>query len=179
MSCLPNTPIAANILSDPITDGLQPLGVGLITTALSRYYPLIAGVVPMQSVMNTTLQHGILRQLDFIETAATKDDIKKCPLLIYVYGQPAPSSPVSGTVYNGSTIGLMGIVRIAAADYERISDTKWIARVQPNLYLRTTTANASQIANLVIVSDSATTVTYASGAQGEVRPFIEQATALS
>lgn len=178
MACLPNTPIAPNILSDPATDGFQSLGTGLITSALSRYYPLLAAVVPMQSVMNTTLQHGVLRQLDFLETAPTSGDVKKTPLIVYVYGQPAPTSPAANAVYNGSSAGLMGIIKIADTDYKRVSDTLWLASVQPNLHLRTTSGSASQIVNLVIVSDSATSVTYASGALGSVRVFIEQGTTL-
>lgn len=177
MSCLPNTPIAPNILSDPITDGFQPLGSGLLTSALLRYYPLIAAVVPMQNVMNTSLQHGIIRQVDFLESAPTSGDVKKTPLLIYCYGQPAPSSPTAGAVYNGASSGLMGIIRIADTDYRRVSDTLWIASVQPNLHIRTTSGASSQIINLVIVSDSTTSVTYASGAAGSVRLFVEQGTA--
>lgn len=178
MSCLPNTPTTANILSDPITDGFQPLGTGLITTALSRYYPLIAAVVPMQSVMNTSLQHGVIRQLDFMESVPTSGDVKKTPLLIYCYGQPAPSSPTSGAVYNGASSGLMGIIKIADTDYKRVSDTIWIASVQPNLHIRTTSGASSQVINLVIVSDSATSVTYAATSAGSVRLFVEQGTAL-
>lgn len=178
MACLPNTPITPNILTDPITDGLQPLGSGLITTALSRYYPLVAALVPMQSVMNTSLQHGVIRQVDFIESAPTSGDVKKTPLLIYCYGQPAPTTPTSGAVYNGSSTGLMGIIKIADTDYRRVSDTVWIASVQPNLHIRTTSGASSQIINLVIVSDSSTSVTYATGASGSVRLFVEQGTAL-
>lgn len=177
MSCLPNTPIAPNILSDPITDGFQPLGSGLLTSALSRYYPLIAALVPMQNVMNTSLQHGIIRQVDFLESAPTSGDVKKTPLLIYCYGQPAPTTPSSGAVYNGASSGLMGIIRIADTDYRRVSDTLWIASVQPNLHIRTTSGASSQIINLVIVSDSTTSVTYAAGAAGSVRLFVEQGTA--
>lgn len=178
MACLPNTPIAPNILSDPATDGYQSLGTGLITSALSRYYPLIAAVVPMQSVMNTTLQHGIIRQLDFLETVPTSGDVKKTPLLILVYGQPAPTSPAAGAVYNGSSTGLMGVIKIADTDYKRVSDTVHIASVQPNLHIRTTSGAASQIVNLVILSDSSSSVTYASTSQGAVRMFVEQGTTL-
>ena len=178
MACLPNTPITPNILTDPITDGLQPLGSGLITTALSRYYPLVAALVPMQSVMNTSLQHGVIRQVDFIESAPTSGDLKKTPLLIYCYGQPAPTTPTSGAVYNGSSTGLMGMIKIADTDYRRVSDTVWIASVQPNLHIRTTSGASSQVINLVIVSDSSTSVTYATGASGSVRLFVEQGTAL-
>ena len=177
MSCLPNTPIAPNILSDPIADGFQPLGSGLLTSALSRYYPLIAALVPMQNVMNTSLQHGIIRQVDFLESAPTSGDVKKTPLLIYCYGQPAPTTPTSGAVYNGASSGFMGIIRIADTDYRRVSDTLWIASVQPNLHIRTTSGASSQIINLVIVSDSTTSVTYAAGAAGSVRLFVEQGTA--
>jgi hypothetical protein len=128
--------------------------------------------------MNTSLQHGVIRQVDFIESAPTSGDVKKTPLLIYCYGQPAPTTPTSGAVYNGSSTGLMGMIKIADTDYRRVSDTVWIASVQPNLHIRTTSGASSQIINLVIVSDSSTSVTYATGASGSVRLFVEQGTAL-
>lgn len=177
MSCLPDTPIADHILSDPATDAWQDVGVSLITTALSQYYPIFAGVVGLGSVMNTSLQHGILRQFEFEETAASSGDVKKCPLLILMYGA-TPSTPTAGAVYNNSnTVNCMGVIEITAADYKRVSDTVWQARVQPNIYLRTGNVSVTTV-NFVILSNSATSITYASGAEGRVRGFFEQATAL-
>lgn len=178
MACLPDTPIATHVLSDPATDGWQSLGTGLITSALSQYYPLVAAVVPLSNVMNTTSQHGVLRQLDFEETATSSANIKKCPLLVLIYGQPAPTTPTSGQVYNNAaTTTLMGVVEIAQSDYKRVSDTVWLASVKPNLYLRTGVTASSTTVNLVILSNSATSVTFAASATARIRGFFEQSTA--
>ena len=178
MSCLPNTPIAANILSDPGTLGWSDLGSGLITTSLSRYYPIVAALVTVRA-MTTTNQHAIIRQVDFEETAATSGDIKKHPLIVYVLGAGAGTSPSSGAVYNPDTTYLLGQFEVPAADYKRTTDTKWTATIKPNLYIRQTTAASAQNLLLAIVSDSSSSVSYASGAAGRVRLFVEQATALS
>ena len=85
MSCLPNTPIAANILSDPAALGWSDVGSSLLTTSLTRYYPIVGAFVTVRA-MTTTNQHAIIRQVDFEETAATSGDIKKHPLLVYVLG---------------------------------------------------------------------------------------------
>lgn len=178
MSCLPNTPIAANILSDPAALGWSDVGSNLITSSLSRYYPILAGFVTVRA-MNTTNQHGIIRQVDFEETAATANDIKKHPLIVYILGAGAGTSPASGAAYNPDTVYLLGQVAITAADYVRTNDTKWTATVKPNLYIRQTTASSAQNLLLAIVSDSASSISYAASAAGRIRLFVEQATALS
>lgn len=180
MSCIPATPIVTSILSQPSSQGWASLGTGLITTALSRYFPLLAGVVPYYAVFETTNQHGIIRQVQFEEKAATSGDIKKTPLLIVIYeGQSTPTTPTSGAVYNPSTVGLIGVVSIAEADYVRTSDTVWTATARPNLYVRSGATSASdQNVNLVVLSDKATSVTYATGAEGRIRLHVEQGTSL-
>lgn len=180
MSCIPSTPVIAPILTTPNDSyGWEALGTGIITTALSQYYPLLAGVVPFASVAQTTKQHVILRQLEFEETAATANDIKKCPLVVLLYSGAAPASPTSGQVYNASTTDLVGVVHIAQADYKRVSDTVWLATVTPDLYIRTSTTSAlASTLNCVVLSNSASSVTYAANAAGRLRIFTEQATAL-
>jgi len=178
MSCLPNTPIAANILTDPGTLGWCDVGTNLITSSLSRYHPILGAFVTVRA-MTTTNQHGIIRQIDFEETAATSGDIKKHPLIVYILGAGAGSSPVSGSIYNPDTASLLGQAEIVAADYKRTNDTKWTASVKPNLYIRQTTAASAQNLLVAIVSDSASSISYASGAQGRVRLFVEQCTAQS
>lgn len=179
MSCIPSTPVVPSLLSDSTTDyGWQPLGAGLITTALSRYYPLFAGVVVSANLMQTTRQHGIVRQFEFEETAATKDDIKKTPLIVLLYSGQAPTTPVSGQVYNGSTTNLIGSIQITANDYKRISDTVWIATVNPDLYIRTINQSSASLINCVVLSDSSSSVTYAADAAGRIRITTQMGTAL-
>lgn len=179
MSCIPSTPVVSPILSTPAeTYGWAQLGTGLITSALSQYYPILAGVVPFANMALTTNQHIILRQLEFEETATSSANIKKCPLIVLLYSGTAPTSPTSGQVYNGSTTDLVGVVEIAAADYKRVSDTVWLATVKPDLYIRTATTALGTTLNCVVLSNSGTTVTYAASATGRLRVITEQATAL-
>lgn len=178
MSCLPNTPIAANILSDPAALGWSDVGASLLTTSLARYYPIVGAFVTVRA-MTTTNQHAIIRQVDFEETAATSGDIKKHPLIVYVLGAGAGTSPAGGAVYEPDMTYLLGQFAITAADYVRTTNTKWTASIKPNLYIRQTTAASAQNLLLAIVSDSASSVSYATGAAGRVRLFVEQATALS
>lgn len=178
MSCLPNTPTAANILSDPAALGWSDVGASLLTTSLTRYYPIVGAFVTVRA-MTTTNQHAIIRQVDFEETAATSGDIKKHPLLVYVLGAGAGTSPAGGAVYEPDMTYLLGQFAITAADYVRTTNTKWTASIKPNLYVRQTTAASAQNLLLAIVSDSASSVSYATGAAGRVRLFVEQATALS
>lgn len=178
MSCLPNTPTAANILSDPAALGWSDVGASLLTTSLARYYPIVGAFVTVRA-MTTTNQHAIIRQVDFEETAATSGDIKKHPLLVYVLGAGAGTSPAGGAVYEPDMTYLLGQFAITAADYVRTTNTKWTASIKPNLYIRQTTAASAQNLLLAIVSDSASSVSYATGAAGRVRLFVEQATALS
>lgn len=179
MSCIPSTPVVPSLLSDSTTDyGWQAVGTGLITTALSQYYPLAAAVVTLSNVANTTRQHGIIRQLEFEETASSSANIKKAPLIVLLYSGTAPTTPTSGAVYNGSTGNLIGSVEVAAADYRRISDTVWNAVVNPNLYFRTTAGVNAPSFYAVVLSNSATSVTYATDAAARLRIITEMGTAL-
>lgn len=178
MSCLPNTPVATNVLSDPATLGWCDVGANLITSSLTRYYPILAAFVTCR-VMNTSNQHGILRQFDFEETAASAGDIKKHPLIVYVHGAGAGPSPAAGAVYEPDTTTLLGQFVITAADYKRTTETKWTASIKPDMYLRQTNSASAQNLLIAIVADSATAISYASGAQARIRPFVEQLTALS
>lgn len=179
MSCIPSTPVVDNILTDPTTDyGFQSLGTGIVTSALSQYYPLAESVVVLYSQAQTTRQHGILRQLQFEETASSSANVKKAPLQVLIYTGTAPTTPTAGAVYNGSTTNLLAVVEIAAADYKRVSDTVWIATVKPDLYYRTTGASGAANIYAVVLSNSGTTVTYAASATARLRAFTEQATAL-
>jgi len=178
MSCLPNTPVAANILSDPNALGWCDLGSGLLTSNLSRYYPILAGLVTVRC-MTTTNQHAFIRQIDFEETAATANDIKKHPLIVYVLGAGAGTSPSAGAVYNPDTAYLLASFEITAADYKRQTDTIWTATIRPDRIIRQTTAASAQNLLLAFVSNDANTISYAAGAEGRVRVFTEIATVLS
>lgn len=179
MSCLPNTPIATNVLSyDESTDhGWYSLGA-LITTALSQYYPLTTTVASLSGLAQTTEQHCIVKQIEFEETAATSGDVKKCPLLVLLYNTTAPTTPTSGAVYNGAKTNLLGIFTIADTDYKRLSDTVHIASINPNKYVRTGTQSSSSTFYAVVLSNSGTSVTYAATTAGRLRVFTEAATAL-
>lgn len=179
MSCIPSTPIVRNLLTDAAaTYGWQDLGTGLITNALSQYYPLVAAVIPFSNVAQTTNQHAIIRQVEFEETATSSANIKKCPLLVLFYSGAAPTTPASGAVYNASTTNLIGVAEIAAADYKRVSDTVWTARILPELYFRTSATSLASTINCVVLSNSATGVTFAASAAGRLRITTEMATAL-
>ena len=179
MSCLPNTPIAPNLLSATNSSDLGWIDLTSVSTsALSQYYPLSGTVISFDGLAQTTNQHVIIRQIEIEETAATLGDIKKCPVSIYLYNNTAPSTPTLGAVYNGSTTNRMATINIAQADYVRVSDTVWVARVNPDYVIRTgTNANASNFYGIVI-SNSATSVTFAAGVGIRVKFITEVGTAL-
>lgn len=179
MSCLPNTPIATNVLTyDESNDhGWYSLGA-LITTALSQYYPLTTTVASLSGLAQTTQQHCIVKQIEFEETASSSANIKKCPLTVLLYNTTAPTTPTSGAVYNGSTTNLLGVFTISDTDYKRVSDTVWIASINPDKYVRTGTQSSSSTFYAVVLSNSATSVTFNSSSSGRVRVFTEAATAL-
>jgi len=177
MSCLPNTPIAANILTDPATNGWQDVGVSLLTSNLSRYWPILAGLVTVRN-MTATNQHAIVRQIDFEETASSAANIKKHPLIVYMFGAGATVSPASGAAFNPDLAYLIGQFEIAAADYKRTRDEVWTATINPNRYIRQTTASTAQNLLLAFVSNDASTISYASGAEARARVFTEIATVL-
>lgn len=179
MSCLPNTPVVTNVLTatNSTDHGWISLGA-IITTALSQYYPLSTSVLTFSGTAQTTNQHMILRQLEFEETASSSANIKKTPLLVLVYNNASPTAPVSGAVYNASTVGLVGAYQIAEADYVRVSDTVWSATINPNKYFRTGTSALASTLYAVVLSNKATSVTYAADSTGRVNLFTEACTAL-
>lgn len=179
MSCLPNTPIANNLLSATNSTDLGWVDVAsVITSALSQYYPLSTGVLSFDNLAQTTNQHVVLRQLEVEETASSSANIKKCPLIIYLFNNTSPGSPSSGAVYNPSVSNLIGQIAVAQSDYKRVSDTVWVARVTPEFYFRTgTNSNASNF-YATVISDSATSVTYAASAAMRIKIITEAATSL-
>lgn len=179
MSCLPNTPIATNVLTyDESNDhGWYSLGA-LITTALSQYYPLTTTVASLSGLAQTTQQHCIVKQIEFEETASSSANIKKCPLTVLLYNTTAPTTPTAGAVYNGSTTNFLGAFTVADTDYHRVSDTVWTAVIKPDRYVRTGTQSASSTFYAVVLSNSGTSVTYASSASARLRIFTEACTAL-
>ena len=181
MSCLPNTPVVTNVLSatNSTDQGWISLGAIIATpTALSQYHPLSTSVLTFSGTAQTSNQHMLLRQIEFEETASSSANIKKTPLLVLVYNNASPTAPTSGAVYNGSTTGLVGAFQIAEADYVRISDTVWSAVVYPNRYFRTGTSALASTLYAVVLSNKATSVTYAADSTARVNVFTEACTAL-
>lgn len=179
MSCLPNTPVVQNILTatNSTDNGWVSLGA-IITTALSQYYPLSTSVLTFSGTAQTSNQHIIMRQIEFEETASSSANIKKTPLLVLVYNASSPTAPTSGAVYNGSTSNLMGVYSIAEADYIRVSDTVWSAVVNPNKYFRVGSSALASTLYAVVLSNKATSVTYAADSSARVKIFTEACTAL-
>lgn len=130
-----------------------------------------------EGTASTTNQHMILRQLEVEETAATSGDIKKAPLHVYLYTNSSPGTPTLGAVYNGSTTNLIAVIAVAQADYVRISDTKWVASVNPSKYYRTGIGSTAGYLYGVVISNSATSVTYAAGVGMRVKVITEAGTA--
>lgn len=179
MSCLPNTPVVTNVITatNSTDQGWISLGT-IISDALSQYFPLSTSVLTFSGTAQTSNQHMILRQLEFEETATSSVNIKKTPLMVLLYNNASPTAPVSGAVYNGSTTNLVGAYQIAEADYVRVSDTVWSAVVNPNKYFRVGTSALASTLYAVILSNKATSVTYAANSTGRVRIFTEACTAL-
>lgn len=176
MSCLPNTPIASNILTDPSAGGWQAYA-DVSTSALLQYYGFKDAVLTFSSVAQTTLQHLVLRQLEIEETASSSANIKKPKMLVYLYTDSAPTAPATNAVYNASTTNLMcSPILIDTADYRRVSDTVWVATVNPARYIRTgTLATATNIYVVAVVNES---VTFAASAGIRMRLTVENNTAL-
>jgi hypothetical protein len=119
----------------------------------------------------------ILQQLEVEETAATSGDIKKAPLHVYLYTNSSPGTPTLGAVYNGSTTNLIAVIAVAQADYVRISDTKWVARVNPSKYYRTGIGSTAGYLYGVVISNNGASLTYAAGVAMRVKVITEAGTA--
>lgn len=176
MGCLPQTPIATQITTTPANDGWVGFS-SVATTALSQYYGIAAEILTFPSMAQTTNQHLELLQIEVEETATSSANIKKAGLRIYLYTDAAPTAPATNAVYNGSTTDLMaGPIAIATGDYSRVSDTVWVATVNPGRIMRTgTTATATNI-YVVVLADAG--VTYAASAAIRVRITVANNTAV-
>ena len=157
MSCLPQTPTGNDDRSTPANGGWVSI-TAVSTAALIKHYGIAAETLRFLSVADGTNQHVEILQIEIEETASS---IKKNPLVIYLYDDAgaAPTSPSVSAVYNGSTTNLLATYEIVAADYYRVSDTVWRARVTPTLHVRTGTTATSGNMYMVILTDAA--VTYA------------------
>lgn len=176
MSCLPNTPIASNVITAPSAAGWVAFD-GVATTALTQYYGVYAQVLTFAAVAATTNQHLVLRQLEIEETASSSANIKKSKLLVYLYTDAAPTTPSTSAVYNASTTNLMcAPIAVDTANYTRVSDTVWSATVNANRYLRTGTAATATNIYVVVIADQS--VQYAASAALRVRLTLENNTAL-
>ena len=179
MSCLPNTPIAPNLLSATNSTDLGWIDLTSVSTsALSQYYPVSTTVITFEGTANTTNQHMILRQLEVEETASSSANIKKAPLHIYLYTNSSPGAPSAGAVYNGSITNLIAVIPVAQADYVRVSDTVWVARVNPARYYRTGIGSTAGFLYGVVISNDASSLTYAASAAMRVKVITEAGTAL-
>ena len=165
MSCIPNTPTAPQLMTPSNGSDYGWVDLSNVTTnALSQYYPLSISVVQMDNLANNNNQHVIVQQVEVEETATSSANIRTAPLRIYLYNNSTPIAPTLGAVYNASTFDLVAVLDVATADYKRVSDTVHRAVSNPARYLRTSSANAPNIFFAVVVSNSATTVTYAASA---------------
>lgn len=176
MSCLPQTPIATQITTTPAADGWVGFS-SIATTALSQYFGIAAEVLTFPAMAQTTNQHLELLQIEVEETATSSANIKKPALRVYLYTDAAPTAPATNAVYNGSTTDLMaGPIAIATADYARVSDTVWVATVNPRRIIRTgTTATATNI-YVVVLADAG--VTFAASAGIRVKLSVANNTAV-
>jgi len=130
-----------------------------------------------EGTASTTNQHMIIRQVEVEETASSSANIQKCPLHVYFYTNSTPGTPTLGAVYNGSTTNLVAVVPLADTDYVRVSDTKWVARVNPARYYRTGTGSTAGFLYAVVISNNATSTTYAAGVGMRVKVITEAGTA--
>jgi len=178
MGCVPITPVGAQLQSDTATTAGWVELDSVSTSALTRYYPLTITPTQFVGMAQTTRQHLILREFAVEETASSAANIKKAPLLVYLYGSQSPTAPVLGSVYNASTVRLLAVVSIPAANYVRVSDTVWRAIVTPNDYVRTESSSDATSVWAVVVSDQATTLTYAASAAMRLYMVTESGTAL-
>lgn len=179
MSCLPNTPVVENILSATQSSDLGWIDLTPITTnSLSQFFPLSNGIISFNNLAQTTNQHFIIRQVQVEEYASSSGNLRKKPLIVYLYNNTAPSTPTLGAVYNASTYNLMGVLEIESSDYKRIADNQFVATRQPNIISRTSTGSTSNLFFAVVVSNDPNAYSYDASALIRVRLFTEVATAI-
>lgn len=168
MSCIPNTPIASDF-RDSDWQAFNSVFVGTPT----QWWPVDAQVLTFSSMAESTAQSGIIKQLLVRETAASSSDIKTNDLTIAIYNETAPTTPTESAVYNPSTSNFVGLVQIASADYERVSDTVWEARVNPNIHFTTGTGGTAIDFYGVCLFANATPTAFVTDAALAVRMFTE------
>lgn len=176
MSCLPQTPTATQVATTPANDGWVGFS-SIATTALSQYFGIAAEVLTFPAVAETTNQHLQVVQIEIEETATSSANIKKPALRVYLYTDAAPTAPATNAVYNGSVTDLMaGPFAIATGDYARVSDTVWLATVNPNRWIRTGTSSTPSNIYVVVLADAG--VTFAASAAIRVKLTLAQHTAI-
>lgn len=156
--CLPLTSVGAYIADSEVAFA------SISTTSLDQYDPVQAEVVTLANSCQGKEQPFVIREFRVRETATSSGNLRKKALLVYLYTTTAPTTPVDGAVYNASVTNLLGVLSIAAADYVRISDTVWEARIQPNLHVKSGTTAGSTSMFAVVVSNEATPFSYAASA---------------
>jgi hypothetical protein len=162
MACDPLTPTGARIYDSGWVD-FSSLDT---TNALGVGEPVAAEVLTLSGVMTTTEQGGTIDQ---VQVRLSTSSAQKPDLLVMLYTDAAPTTPVANTVYNGSLTNWIATIPIAEADYDRVADTAFVATVNPSYTFRTgTTANASNL-YAVVLSNEGTPVTLATSATGSVR----------
>lgn len=168
MACIPNTPIASD-WRDSGWVAFDSVFVGTPT----QWWPVDADVVDFNSMAESTSQSGKIVELLVRETASSSANIKANDLTVAIYNETAPTTPTESAVYNPSTTDLVGIVQIASADYERVSDTVWEARVQPNIHFTTGTGNTAVNFHAVALFANATPSAFVTDAALAMRMFTE------
>lgn len=168
MACIPNTPIA----SDWRDSGWQAFDSVFVGTP-TQWWPVDADVISLANMAESTSQSGRITELLVRETASSAANIKANDLTVYIYNETAPTTPTESAVYNPSTTDLVGLVQITSADYERVSDTVWEARVQPNIHFTTGTGNTAVDFHAVALFSNATPSAFVTDAALAVRMFTE------
>jgi len=178
MSCTPANVVHDHILSasgSSSTDGWVTV-TSPSTSALLTSYGVTTSILTFDNVATASNQHIELVQFEIEETAATSGDLKKKGLKLMLYSNSSPSSASTSAVYNASTTNLIGQVEVATADYKRVADTIWVAKVNPYTFMRTVTGSTPTTIYGVLITTEA--VTYVSGVALRVRPIFRIHTAL-
>lgn len=176
MSCLPQTPIANEILTLKPTDGY--VGFTTVTTdALLQYYGVAAEVLVFPSLAKTTNQHLRLVQVEVEETVTNIANVRKASLRILLYTNGAPATPATNATYQASTANLLcGPILVDTTAYSRVSDLIWTATTAPNRYVRSGGTATGTNVYAVVLADQA--VQYVASTGLRVRLFFESHTAL-
>lgn len=152
MACLPLNPQSEYIYDS----GWVAATTSIHTSALTQGQAPYAEVFTLPSVITQTDQNVEVVQFAIRENANTT--AVKADLQVLLYSTSAPTTPVAGSTYNGSTTNLLGSVQVSGADYQRIADTIWDATVQPRSYITSasTSSNVTAIYAVVLANNSET-----------------------